>query len=205
MEMVSETNSGPLEKRHPITVEQKSVNLALNASRGSQGLNHEQRSLVEDFIGNYRTKGKGQLKIEAPSGGANEQAAYQIAAEVRDIAQSAGIPAHAIAVDAYGGDGGKPPVKLSYVGYVAEGPVCGLWPDNLTEDPRNEAYANFGCAQQQNLAAMIDNPQDLVEMRGSYPRSSERRDVMWDKWLKGQSTIAQKKSEEKATSTTKGN
>ena len=33
----------------------------------------------------------------------------------------------------------------------------------------NRPYWNFGCANQRNLAAMVDNPADLVQPRGETP------------------------------------
>ncbi len=99
---------------------------------------------------------------------------------------------------AYNAGGGKPPVKISFLRYVAEGPDCGHWSKNLAEDPQNVAYPDYGCSTQHNLAAMIANPRDLIEMRDGTSRSGERRDVVWRKYVGGKSTISEKPSEEKA-------
>ena len=136
---------------------------------------------------------------DTPAGSGNEGAGYQTANEVRALAEAAGIPASAISVEAYSGGGSKPPVKLSFVNYEAEGPECGLWPDNLARNSLNEHYTNFGCAQQHNLAAMVDNARDLKGPGPESARSSERRDVIWLKYTAGESTIAHKSSEEKAS------
>ena len=66
-------------------------------------------------------------------------------------------------------------------------------------DPQNLPYPNLGCATQSNLAAVVANPRDLLEPRASTPRSSERRDVVWDKYIKGEPTGAEKAEEEKTT------
>ena len=55
----------------------------------------------------------------------------------------------------------------------------------------------MGCANQHNLAAMIANPADLLGPRSETDRSGERRDTVWDKYTKGESTGAQKSEEEK--------
>ena len=52
----------------------------------------------------------------------------------------------------------------------------------------NQPYWNFGCAMQRNLAAMVDNPADLVQPRGEIPPYAPRRSVVLDKWHKGQTT-----------------
>jgi pilus assembly protein CpaD len=59
-------------------------------------------------------------------------------------------------------------------------------------------FPNLGCATQRNLAAAIDNPNDLVEPRDETPRSGERRDEMWSKYVKGQSTISKRDPSEHA-------
>jgi len=49
------------------------------------------------------------------------------------------------------------------------------WPDDLgpsANNPgylENKPYYNFGCANQANLAAMVDNPSDLVQPRSETP------------------------------------
>ena len=54
-------------------------------------------------------------------------------------------------------------VQLSYVGYGASSPPCGNWPSNVALTEANLPTANFGCATQHNLAAMIADPRDLVD------------------------------------------
>jgi pilus assembly protein CpaD len=39
---------------------------------------------------------------------------------------------------------------------------------------------------QRNLAAMVDNPSDLVQPRGEVPAYAPRRSVVLDKWRKGE-------------------
>ena len=45
---------------------------------------------------------------------------------------------------------------------------------------------------------MIANPRDLIEMRNGTPRSGERRDEVWRKYVGGKSTISETSQEEKA-------
>jgi pilus assembly protein CpaD len=53
---------------------------------------------------------------------------------------------------------------------------------------RNHPYWNLGCANQRNLAAMVENPADLVQPRGETPAWSGRRSTVLDKYRKGEST-----------------
>jgi pilus assembly protein CpaD len=186
------------EKRHPINVTTDETQLDIVVGGHATGLNSIQRAQVDEFLGQWRHEGTGRITIAAPSGSANEGAAYEAAAEIRDLARDKGIPGHAVVFAAYNAGGGKPPVKISFLRYVAEGPTCGDWSKNLAEDPQNVAYPNYGCSTQHNMAAMIANPRDLIEMRDGTPRPGERRDVVWRKYVAGDSTISETAAEEKA-------
>ena len=75
-----------------------------------------------------------------------------------------------------------PTIKLSYARLTATAGPCGLWPHDLgpANDPvyqQNLNYWNMGCATQRNMAAMIDNPADLVQPRGETPAYQARRSV----------------------------
>ena len=52
----------------------------------------------------------------------------------------------------------------------------------------NQPYWNLGCASQRNLAAMVDNPADLVQPRGETPAYTMRRTTVLDKYRQGEST-----------------
>jgi len=50
----------------------------------------------------------------------------------------------------------------------------------------NQPVWNHGCSTQRNLAAMVDNPADLVQPRGEAPAYGPRRSVAIDKYRKGE-------------------
>jgi len=56
---------------------------------------------------------------------------------------------------------------------------------------KNENWHNFGCATQQNLAAQIANPMDIVAPRGMSPIDAERRSTVITKWRAGTATVSQ--------------
>lgn len=184
---------------HPILVDRKEVVLDLAVPPGSYGLTHSQKRELRDFAHRFgREDSGGVLVVRAPGGGGNEIAAMRAMDDVRRVVSRAGA---ADAVFESYSAGGMPeaPVRVSFMRHTAEAPVCGSWPTNLARDPENAPWPNMGCAGQANLAAMVSNPRDLVEPRGMTPRSSERRDVVWDKYVKGETTGADKSEEEKAT------
>jgi pilus assembly protein CpaD len=188
-------------QRHPIMVTQAPTELDLEVVRGRPGLAPEQRAAVIDFLRRYKRESTtGKLVVAVPSGAPNEVAAVNATGIVKGLARAEGIGWHEIKVEPYSPEEGNPApaLKVSFVRHSAEAPDCGRFPDNLAETRRNLPYHNLGCATQRNLAAMVDNPQDLLTPRTMVtPRMSERRDTIHDKWVKGESTTAKKEGDEK--------
>ena len=187
------------DERHPIQVSRKPIEYDISVPRGAYGLTRNQVNEVRAFARRYKNDGEGPLVIRAPSGSPNEVASMRAIEDMRRVLRNEKVPARAVSFEPYFGDGAPDaPVRLSYLRYVAVGPVCGDWSTNLARSPRNQEHPNFGCTSQNNLAAMVANPRDLVRPRGMTPRSSERRDVVWDKYVKGETTVSDKSEDESA-------
>jgi len=188
-------------QRHPIMVSQQPATLSLRVPRGASGLSPSQRADVMEFASRFRGSdaGNSRLVIAAPSGASNEVAAMNAVQDVRDLLTNGGYSENSIAVEAYHGGGGQePPIRISYMRFVAEGPVCGQdWSENLARNPNNVNYPDFGCSNQHNLAAMVANPADLLGPRTQGPRSAERRDDVYNKYVKGKVTGADKSQDER--------
>lgn len=187
-------------QRHPIIVSQQPQTMEIRVAAASRGLSPRQRAEVLEFADRSRASdaGNSRIVIQAPGGSANETASMHAVGEIREILSDIGFAASSIAVEAYHApDGRNAPVRISYLRYVAEAPVCGYWPTNLAEQRDNANYPNFGCANQHNLAVMVANPGDLLGPRTESDRSGERRDVTWNKYVRGESTAAQKSEDER--------
>ena len=59
---------------------------------------------------------------------------------------------------------------------------CGKWPDDLGDTSENKHYADFGCSYQNNLAAMIANPADLIGPRASGEIDATKRGKAIKRW-----------------------
>ncbi len=187
-------------QRHPILVSQEPTTLAVRVRRGASGLSTAQRAELLDFAGRYRATdaGNSRLVIAAPSGGSNEVAAMYAVGEVRSLLNDQGFSQASISVEAYDAEGShEPPVRVSYLRYVAQPPQCGDWSTNLAYEPMNLPYPNFACASQRNFGAMVANPADLLGPRSETARSSERRDQVWSKYVSGKPTGATKSVDER--------
>ncbi|MDB5601379.1 MAG: pilus assembly protein CpaD [Xanthobacteraceae bacterium] len=185
---------GGYQQRHPISIKEGERNIELLVGTNRGGLNAGQRADVAAFAHAWRREATGGIIIEAPTGTNNARAASEMLPEIQSILMATGVPANVVRLRHY-----RPAdprqmatLRINYSKMVAETGPCGTWPEDLgltydSNSIENREYHNLGCATQRNLAAMIDNPSDLVQPRGETPSYSARRTVMFDKYRKGES------------------
>jgi pilus assembly protein CpaD len=155
-----------------------------------------QRADVLAFAQAWRREATGGIVIDVPRGGPTDRAAGDSMREVHSILAASGVPARAVFMRNYRPTGASlASIRINYSKLTAEAGPCGLWPHDLgpSLDPayvQNRPYWNLGCASQRNLAAMVDNPADLVQPRGETPVYAARRAVALDKYRKGDSPSA---------------
>ena len=189
------------DERHPITVSREPATLSIPVHRGSYGLSPRHQARVSGFLNRYRSSdmGNSKLLLSVPSGSVNEVEAMQAVAEIRHLISEFGFDATTVKIRPYQArPGAQPPIRVSYMRFVAEGPECGNWPTNLARQFDNMHYENFGCFNQKNLAEMVANPADLLGPRTMTPRSEARRRTVWEKFVVGESTTAERTEDEKA-------
>jgi pilus assembly protein CpaD len=166
--------------RHPISLAEAEHNLDVPIAAGDQTLTPATRDLIKGFAQDYAALSKGTIRIAVPSNAANSAAAYAARNQVRRVLTTTGIPSSRIVQSTYDTQGGNisAPIKVSFVAITAMTDQCGQWPSDLTAGSSvvdNRNYENFGCASQQNLAAQIANPADLVAPRGMTPIDAANR------------------------------
>ena len=154
-----------------------------------------QRADVLALAHRWGREATGGIIIDVPAGTDNEPAPARAVPAIRSILAGAGVPADGIVTRAYRPDhpGTLATLRISYPTMEATAGPCGLWPHDLgptfdREHNENVEYWNFGCAAQRNLAAMVDNPADLVQPRGETPSHTQRRTFALDKYRQGQPT-----------------
>ena len=147
-----------------------------------RGVTITQRDAVEGFIANYDRSAAPPVTILTPYGSQNEIAANNVAQGLVHLLKKNGVPASRIAIAAYQADAAETaaPIRVSYVAMMAHTSKCGRWPDDLTKTSENKNYANFGCSYQNNLAAQIANPADLLGPRKPGEIDAERRNIIID-------------------------
>ncbi|MDO8876470.1 MAG: CpaD family pilus assembly protein [Pseudolabrys sp.] len=178
-------------ERHPITLKEGERRVEIFLGRNRGGLNPSQRADVLSFAQLWKREATSGIVIEVPKGGPTDHAAADSMREVHSILAASGVPGRAVYVRNYRPSAtAMVSIKINYTKMVAEAGPCGKWPHNLGPGQdatyqNNQPYWNLGCAYQRNMAAMIDNPADLVQPRGEQPAYSARRSIAIDNYRKG--------------------
>ena len=160
-------------KAHPIHVVAETATLDLALAPDGSSLASNSYFDAVRFIRRYRQDGKGPLVIAVP-GRHSRVVADQVRA-IRQVIAQAGVASSNVRYSSAGNHAGRGAITLSYDRIAAIGPKCGDWSENVQRNPENLPYANFGCASQRNLAAMVGTPTDLLYPAQETPRLSERR------------------------------
>jgi pilus assembly protein CpaD len=163
---------------HPIVISEKDEKIDLPVAASDRGATRAQRQTLLGFLDGYDRSAAPVLTIAVPAGSANEVAAQAAARDFRRIAVAGGVHANRIAITAYQVSAAdiSAPVRVAYSSMRAHTDKCGRWPDDLTDTTENKHYADFGCSYQNNLAAQISNPADLLGPRKQTEIDAENRD-----------------------------
>ncbi|MFT3989159.1 CpaD family pilus assembly protein [Aestuariivirga sp.] len=149
--------------RYPIRVKNAPVKVGVVAHQGM--LSSEQTYAVQNFARDAVANANSAVTVKYPSGGVGGREA---ALQVTQMLADEGVPRTRIYAASYSAGAGSP-VLVSYQRKVAVTKECGDWSMNLGNDPANRDYPNFGCAFQQNIAAMVSNPEDFERPRTQTP------------------------------------
>lgn len=185
--------------RHEITVEQASSRLDVPVAAGDLTLSDTAQAQIASFASSYMRIGHGSLILSTPSGGANADSASLIAHQTRLALTNAGVPHAAVAGSTYDASGAETaPLVLVFSRYEARGPECApLWQQDLAHQSNNQPWDSFGCSAISNLAAMIEDPHDLLRPRDQGARDSGRRGTVMEAYRAGEPTHAERSNDER--------
>ena len=182
--------------RHPIAIQEADQSMVIFVGRARGGLSSSQRTDVMGLAQTWLHEGTGAITADLPVDTPNARTAADSLREVQALLASAGVPPRGLVVRRYHPDDPRQmaTIRLSYPKISATAGPCGMWPDDLGPSIKdrgyfdNKSYFNFGCANQRNMAAMIDNPADLVQPRPETPPYTVRRTAAFEKYRKGTPT-----------------
>jgi pilus assembly protein CpaD len=192
--------------RHPIAIHEADRAVVIFVGAGRGGLTPSQVADVRGLAQTWAHEGTGAIVAEVPVGTPNARAAAYTFREIKSMLAAGGVPSRGITLRNVQPEDPAEfvPITLRYPRIAAVAGPCGLWPADLGPsvlDPNyfeNKEYHNFGCASQRNLAAMVENPADLVQPRPETPAYTERRTEAFEKYRKGNSTATSYPESDKA-------
>ena len=182
--------------RHPIAIQEADQSVVIFVGHARGGLSAEQRADVMGMAQTWLHEGTGAINADVPVDTPNARAAADAVREIQSLLAAAGVPPRGLLVRHYHPTDPRQlaAVRLTYPKISAVAGPCGIWPEDLGPSIKNKSYLenkqyyNFGCAYQRNMAAMIDNPADLVQPRSETPPYTMRRAEAFEKYRKGTTT-----------------
>jgi len=185
--------------RHRIEVTQTSDRLELQVGASDVSLSPEARANLRRFASGYLRYGHGALILSTPAGAGNSDAASLLTQEARLSLVEAGVSYAAVAGSSYDASGeAAAPIIVSFARFEAQAPECApLWEQDLAHQSNNQPWDSFGCATQANLAAMVEDPRDLMSPRDEDPRDSGRRTTVMEAYRAGEQTHADRSADER--------
>jgi pilus assembly protein CpaD len=206
-------NAGPMASipddyrlRHPIAIQEANHSIVVFVGQGRGGLSAPQRADVVELAQSWSHEGTGVISADVPVDTPNARAAADSFREIQSLLAATGVPPRGLVVRKYHPEDPHQmaAIRLSYPRLAAVAGPCGLWPEDLGPSIKDKSYSdnkpyyNFGCAAQRNLAAMIDNPSDLVQPRPETPSYTVRRTEAFEKYRKGATTATSYPEADKA-------
>ncbi|HEY5127230.1 MAG TPA: CpaD family pilus assembly protein [Bradyrhizobium sp.] len=182
--------------RHPIAVREADQSIVIFIGHARGGLSASQRADVMGLAQTWLREGTGPISADVPVDTPNARAAADAMREIQSLLGAAGVPPRGLLVRHYHPDDPRQlaAIRLNYPKISAVAGPCGLWPEDLGPSIKNKSYFenksyyNFGCSYQRNMAAMVDNPSDLVQPRPETPAYTARRSTAFEKYRKGTAT-----------------
>lgn len=169
---------------HPIVLAEKELSIDLPVASSDRGMTQSQKIQLEGLLHRYDRTSAPVVQVLVPSGSANDVAAAHASSGFVTVLKANGVPGGRIAVSHYQADAAETaaPIRVSFLAMQAQTGKCGRWPEDILQNAENKHYANFGCSYQNNLAAQIANPADLLGPRKPSSIDAAKRGVAIDEW-----------------------
>src|SRR3979411_601526 len=205
-EVVTASVPDDYRQRHPIAIQEADRSVVVFVGHARGGLSASQRADVINLAQTWLREGTGAISADLPVDTPNARAAADSFREIQALLSSAGVPPRGIIVRRYHPEDPRQmaTIRLNYPKISAVAVPWGVWPDDLGPSIKNKGYYdnkpyyNFGCAYQRNMAAMVDNPSDLVQARPETAAYTARRTEAFEKYRKGIPTTTVYPEAEKA-------
>lgn len=171
---------------HPIVIAEKNQTIDIPVGNTDRGVSRGQVETFVGYLSDYDRRVSPAMTIMTPAGASNDVAATTVGRELMRIAVKNGVPSNRISIVRYQASvaDAPSPVRVTYTAMRAQTDRCGSWPEDVLNTADNKHYANFGCSYQNNLAAQVSNPADLLGPRKQTSIDAENRGVVIDVYRK---------------------
>jgi pilus assembly protein CpaD len=187
----------PAQMRNAVQVAESVERLELYTRPNGLELSARDKLAVAQFLDGYARSGDGPLYVNRPANALTGLGTQQAEAVIRGLMAQNGLGGNTIQSGQYASRPGAPaPVVVSYRTLRAIPQDCREM-GSLTDTYSNQTHSTFGCFQSANLAAMITDPRQLLEPYASGQPNAQRRQVIYDKYIQGETTAAQVNPEQR--------
>lgn len=171
-----------VDENYPIKVVERPVQLTVEAA--SSGLQHADVKQVTRF-GQAAASARAATPVVV-SYPAGSKIAKRAAGQAAGLIVRQGVARESVVLTPRDGKGNA--VTMTFAKKVAQTRPCGDWSQNMRANQWNDSGPNFGCAFQQDFAAMIANPEDLERPRQMTPAMSAAQSAALAEYQAGQWT-----------------
>ena len=183
--------NGPTVFNNKIQIAESVERLELYTRPTGLELSARDQVAVSQFLQAYARQGEGPIYMNFPSSTANGIGAQQAQAVIRQSLSQIGLYSAPLQTGQYQARYGAPaPVVVSYRTLKTVPRDCRHLGD-LTQTYNNQVYDNFGCSNTANLAAMIQDPRQLIQPYELGVPDSQRRQTVYDKYIEGENPASE--------------
>lgn len=171
--------------KNPIQIAESIERLELYSRPDGMSLSARDQQAVAGFLSGYGRFGDGPLYMNMPTHGT--AGVIQTRGLVQNMMAQIGMAGAPIQEGQYPSAPGNPaPVVISYRRLKTLPQDCSIKSD-LTRTYNNQPYHEFGCSQNANLAAMVQDHSQFLQPYDLAPPDMRRRMTVYDKYIKGES------------------
>jgi pilus assembly protein CpaD len=194
----------PAYRLNPTTVAESVERLELYARPNGLTLSARDQSAVAQFIQTYAATGSGPIFINRPAGHGGGLGVQETDRMLRTVMSQVGVNPSAAQTGEYFVRPGDPaPVVVSYKTLRTVPQDCGSL-GSVTDVRNNGVSPEFGCFMSANMAAMISDPRQLIAPLPQGTPNAQRRQVIYDLYIEGQATAAQRPTGQQQNSQSTG-
>ncbi|SLN36607.1 CpaD family pilus assembly protein [Oceanibacterium hippocampi] len=169
-ETEAERKAPPVSAEKPIEVLEIEAVHQVAFAAGTNAIGPEESARLDDFLARMRVRFGDRVDVEAPPAGAPADLAHQRFAALMAALEDRGarpVARRTVQQSAAG-------LRLFYSRHVATTIDCPGWSGDSETNFKNQITPRVGCTTAANLAAMVDDPRDLVQGRPGNATEAER-------------------------------